>query len=122
MSLAIFVHYRDSVSDAEQVGIWPAGTEDCRSKLWGSPDLHSLNLRLLPNIETDVVVRESEFDELLDECARLEGFCLSDFPGVPASKKHWWVKLKQSIALYVDNFRKAVAFARSVGAKELTVG
>jgi hypothetical protein len=122
MSLGIFVDYCDPISKELKTAVWNAGAENYRSKLWGSPQLQSLNLRLLPRIKNGLIVPNFDFDELLQECAALEQFCQAGFPGLTAKEVAWWSKLSTSILMYVDNFRKAVAFARSVSAKELEVG
>jgi hypothetical protein len=122
MSLGIFVKYEDPQSKERKYEIWPAGAEDSRSKLWGSPQLKGFNLRLLPQIENDIVVLQSEFDELLAECATIERWCLNGCPGGTAEDAAWWRKFNDRMLRYIDNFRNAVAFARSVGAKELEVG
>src|SRR5260370_37003115 len=85
MTLAIFVEYQDPQSKELKTKIWPAGFENYRSKLWGSPYLRRLNLRLLPQIENDVGIRAGEFEELLTECDKLETY-VKTAPRAPPRK------------------------------------
>ncbi|WP_406494320.1 hypothetical protein OG936_11330 [Streptomyces sp. NBC_00846] len=101
-------HGRSRLLDDPEDGSDMAGTEVCRTTLWGSDAARALGARFLPELATgDLYVEPEDVDDFLAECELLH----RNASTLAGGGGHW----RDYVVVRLANITRAALRARAVG-------